>query len=244
MINIETKEDRLLYIDSVTAFDRLREQQLCDMFRRMLNNSDDISEVWLPELSKRDICIGITVRELTTNERVNALSGNAQYRISMFTDYDNGPILNDYLIDEDNFVPCIIDLLKEIIEEVDFRTPTTARDWKKKVNAKSKHIADIVYEIDSKNDIVNHPGHYETGKFECIEVMQEALGVDTVKNFCVCNAFKYLYRHKRKNGLEDIKKAKWYIDKYLDLCSDSEEGIKSVGDMIEKLGDKVSETEE
>lgn len=241
MINIETKEDRLLYIDSVTAFDRMRENQLYDMFRRMLNNSDDISEVWLPELSKRDICIGITIRELN---KVIKNEKNAQYRISMFTDYDNGPILNDYLIDEDNFVPCIIDLLKEIIEEVDFRTPTTARDWKKKVNAKSERIADIVYEIDSKNDIVNHPGHYETGKFECIEVMQEALGVDAVKDFCICNAFKYLYRHKRKNGLEDIKKAKWYIDKYLDLCSDSEGGIKAVGDMIEKLGDKDGKEKE
>ena len=64
MINIETKEDKLLYIDSVTSFDRLREQQLYEMFRRKLNNSDDISEVWLPEISKRDVCIGITIREL------------------------------------------------------------------------------------------------------------------------------------------------------------------------------------
>lgn len=32
-----------------------------------------------------------------------------------------------------------------------------------------------------------------------------------------CNAIKYLYRWKRKNGIEDIKKAKWYIDKFLDL---------------------------
>ena len=206
MINIETKEDRLLYIDSVTSFDRMRENQLYEMFRRMLNNSDDISEVWLPEISKRDVCIGITIRELdkVKNEK------NAQYRISMFTDYDNGPILNDYLIDEDNFVPCVIDLLEDIIEEIDFRTPTTARDWKKKIG--------------KEKDIVNHPGHYETGKFECIEVMQEALGVDAVKNFCVCNAFKYLYRHKRKNGLEDIKKAKWYIDKFIELSEESKDG--------------------
>jgi len=73
-------------------------------------------------------------------------------------------------------------------------------------------------------DIVNHPGHYETGKFECIEVMQEALGMDAVKDFCICNAFKYLYRHKRKNGLEDIKKAKWYIDKYLELSEEESNG--------------------
>ena len=74
--------------------------------------------------------------------------------------------------------------------------------------------------ITAAADAVNHPGHYETGKFECIEVMQEALGIDAVKNFCICNAFKYLYRHKRKNGLEDIKKAKWYIDKFLELSEE------------------------
>lgn len=56
-------------------------------------------------------------------------------------------------------------------------------------------------------DNVNHPAHYETGKFECIEVMLETQGVEAVLNFCQCNAFKYLYRAKRKNGLEDMKKA-------------------------------------
>lgn len=66
-------------------------------------------------------------------------------------------------------------------------------------------------------DNVNHPLHYETGKFECIEVMQEVFGTEAVQNFCVCNAFKYLYRHRRKNGKEDIEKARWYINKYLEL---------------------------
>lgn len=69
-------------------------------------------------------------------------------------------------------------------------------------------------------DIVNYPSHYRTGKFECIEVMQEALGIDAVKNFCLCNAFKYIYRHNRKNGLEDIKKAQWYINKYIELSEE------------------------
>ena len=69
----------------------------------------------------------------------------------------------------------------------------------------------------AKEDVVNHPSHYESGKFECIEVMEEVMGVEAVKNFCICNAFKYLYRHKRKNGLEDIKKAKWYLDHYIKL---------------------------
>lgn len=66
-------------------------------------------------------------------------------------------------------------------------------------------------------DNVNHPAHYETGKFECIDVMVETQGEDAVKAYCLCAAFKYLYRHKRKNGLEDIKKARWYLDKYIEL---------------------------
>ena len=71
-----------------------------------------------------------------------------------------------------------------------------------------------------KTDNVNHPAHYETGKFECIDVMIETQGVEAVKDFCLCNAFKYLYRHNGKNGVEDIKKAKWYIEKYLELECD------------------------
>lgn len=68
-------------------------------------------------------------------------------------------------------------------------------------------------------DNVNHPSHYETGKFECIEVMREALGEDVVKGFCLGNAFKYLYRcnHKHQSPLEDVKKAIWYLDKFVDL---------------------------
>lgn len=68
-----------------------------------------------------------------------------------------------------------------------------------------------------ERDNVNHPKHYETGKFECIDVMVETQGVDAVKSFCLCNAFKYIYRTSRKNGLEDVKKALWYLEKYVEL---------------------------
>ena len=66
-------------------------------------------------------------------------------------------------------------------------------------------------------DNVNHPAHYESGQFECIDVMLETQGAEATQNFCICNAFKYLYRHRRKNGAEDIAKANWYLDKYLEI---------------------------
>ncbi len=72
---------------------------------------------------------------------------------------------------------------------------------------------------DSQNtDNVNHPTHYATGQYECIDAMIETQSIEATKSFCVCNAFKYLWRHNGKNGLEDIKKSKWYLDKYIELA--------------------------
>ena len=72
-------------------------------------------------------------------------------------------------------------------------------------------------------DNVYNPSHYATGKFECIDVMEEVFGIEAVKDFCICNAFKYLYRYKRKNGAEDIEKAHWYLTRYLALEDKNED---------------------
>ena len=75
------------------------------------------------------------------------------------------------------------------------------------------------------NDPVNHPEHYTKTSIECIDAMVETQGVDAVQMFCVCNAFKYLWRHSRKNGAEDIRKAAWYLNKAIEL-DDKERGKK------------------
>ena len=72
------------------------------------------------------------------------------------------------------------------------------------------------------NDIINHPSHYETDSIECIDAMRITQGEEAVKNFCICNAFKYLWRFRRKNGTEDIKKAIWYLNKYVELTEESD----------------------
>ena len=72
-------------------------------------------------------------------------------------------------------------------------------------------------EID-KQDNVNNPKHYAGScSIECIDAMQMAYGKYVVHNFCICNAFKYLWRHKNKNGMEDLNKAEWYINKAEEL---------------------------
>lgn len=66
-------------------------------------------------------------------------------------------------------------------------------------------------------DVVSRPAHYAKTSIECIDAMIETQGVEAVKAFCVCNAFKYLWRHNEKNGDEDIKKANWYLNKAVEL---------------------------
>lgn len=61
-------------------------------------------------------------------------------------------------------------------------------------------------------DNVNHPNHYggEDDSFEAIKVIEAwELG------FHLGNALKYIRRHNSKNGLEDLKKAQWYLDRYI-----------------------------
>lgn len=67
-------------------------------------------------------------------------------------------------------------------------------------------------------DNVNHPQHYcREDAMECIDEMILIFGKEAVKNFCLCNAWKYRYRAADKNGEEDIKKSDWYIKKYKEL---------------------------
>lgn len=71
---------------------------------------------------------------------------------------------------------------------------------------------------DAERGEIDHPAHYE-GKYECIDVMLDTMGPEDVKGFCLCNAFKYLWRCKKKHETpeEDVEKAVWYLQKYLEL---------------------------
>lgn len=80
------------------------------------------------------------------------------------------------------------------------------------------NIAEVVEKCgeDVKPDPVERPEYYQTGGIECIDAMTAAFGDETVKDFCLCNAFKYLWRHRQKNGVEDLKKARWYLNRLIE----------------------------
>ena len=76
----------------------------------------------------------------------------------------------------------------------------------------------LLAEENKMSDNVNKPNHYTYGKLECIDVIKEitdgndAIGIEA---FCLGNVIKYLWRYKHKNGTEDLKKAKWYLERLI-----------------------------
>jgi hypothetical protein len=75
---------------------------------------------------------------------------------------------------------------------------------------------EVIKEVEDK---VNHPKHYTHSKFETIDVIREWGGKDQYDGFCWGNVIKYCSRYKHKNGLEDLKKAKWYLEKLIESKS-------------------------
>ena len=83
-------------------------------------------------------------------------------------------------------------------------------------------IGEKVNNIKWDKDNIN-PDHYKSStSLECIEAMQIAFGREAVLHFCLCNAWKYIWRWKNKNGTEDLDKAQWYIHRGLDILNDNE----------------------
>ena len=67
------------------------------------------------------------------------------------------------------------------------------------------------------NDPVNHPAHYNKGKVECIDAIESATSdLHGIEAVCTANVIKYLYRWKTKDGVQSLKKARWYLDKLID----------------------------
>jgi hypothetical protein len=110
------------------------------------------------------------------------------------------------------------------------------------------------------SDIVNHPSHYTTGKVECIDAIEAATqGLEGLDAVCTANAIKYLWRWKKKNGIEDLHKAVWYTEKLIDKLSATEgteknqklarirylyEKVRTINNEIEDLRKELNDTDD
>lgn len=64
-------------------------------------------------------------------------------------------------------------------------------------------------------DNVNHPAHYNAGKIEVIEIQEDQLSSEEYRGYIKGQVIKYITRERHKNGLEDLKKARWYLDRLI-----------------------------
>jgi hypothetical protein len=68
-------------------------------------------------------------------------------------------------------------------------------------------------------DNVNSPSHYNQAGIECIDAICAATG-DGVEYYLQGNIMKYIWRYRYKNGVEDLKKAQWYLNKLIEVVDD------------------------
>lgn len=78
--------------------------------------------------------------------------------------------------------------------------------------------------VENSESRVAHPAHYQTSNgLETIDVMEafteDMAGYEAV---CTSNVLKYICRWKKKNGLEDLKKAEWYLKRLIERIESSE----------------------
>ena len=68
-------------------------------------------------------------------------------------------------------------------------------------------------------DMVNSPSHYNQAGIECIDAIRAATD-DGYEYYLQGNIIKYLWRYRYKNGVQDLEKAQWYLQKLIEEITD------------------------
>ena len=79
-----------------------------------------------------------------------------------------------------------------------------------------KHEEYMVKRLREEQDVVNKPSHYNQAGIECIEAIEAATD-NGFEYYLQGNIIKYLWRYRYKNGIEDLKKAQWYLNKLIKI---------------------------
>ena len=78
-----------------------------------------------------------------------------------------------------------------------------------------------VYE--TMRDEINNPPHYNASKIETIDIIESATE-HGFEYYLQGNIIKYMVRYRHKNGIQDLKKAQWYLNKLIELKNDITNG--------------------
>jgi len=73
-------------------------------------------------------------------------------------------------------------------------------------------------------DMVNSPAHYNKSGIETINII-ESVTDDGFESYLQGNILKYLCRYKYKNGVEDLEKARWYLNRLIRTIGENKDDI-------------------
>lgn len=90
------------------------------------------------------------------------------------------------------------------------------------VDAKKFEVKKVAPATETSLKDAIHPHHYKLpGGMQVIDVEVAMFGREAVMHHCLCTAAEYILRSQQKNGVEDIKKAHWWLCKYIELEAES-----------------------
>lgn len=75
-------------------------------------------------------------------------------------------------------------------------------------------------------DAVN-PNHYKQGLIEAIFAIESSMSTEQFKGYLKGNVLKYCWRYENKGGCEDLKKARWYLDKLIEIAEKEKQSKKN-----------------
>ena len=76
--------------------------------------------------------------------------------------------------------------------------------------------------MEAKKDMVQHPNHYQ-GKIEVIDYIRDKLTPEGFTDYCCGNVLKYVSRWRKKDGVQDLKKAKVYLEWMIENAENREQ---------------------
>lgn len=105
------------------------------------------------------------------------------------------------------------DAFKSVVTEMKESALQKQLEQIKQANVDFQKLCEERRNAHMRNDNVNHPQHYKLDglDIEVIDLIRSATGTQYA-GYLLGNLIKYVMRYKKKNGVEDLKKAKVYLD--------------------------------
>ena len=86
------------------------------------------------------------------------------------------------------------------------------------MNGSGRYVFNDDGTVEKEFDPVERPAHYNLGSIECIDAIEPAICAYKTPTYAYLagQVLKYIWRWPHKNGIEDLQKAKWYLDRLIE----------------------------